>query len=1236
MSSPVSAALKQCQDVQHMIDITSEHLDRLRSTFSNAGDSLTLQEIRTLEGKLIKQFSEQLAVKSGLGAQATDLVYFPSLSQWLKVVGVSSDTNSAILGRVRSLEELKDKTECELRRILLTAGRVPPNQRQEDLRRLCRSLLNLRKYTDALVYGNKVYGPSADPSKMELHWDSWQECSGPLPSPTRPEHLQGRHSHSITGSDCLSLSHVHSLTKVEGRSQDMGPPQPHSIIKQPHENERLTERAHSRHSSGSSGQSVVTDPFCIRHAELSRIPTSSTIDPDLLYRSARLVGSNEETSHHRTGRHVSSEEHHLLRSLPSRDKLFGTGVRQGSNSSSASHSESLTSSLTSYNNPNSPGYSLSPPVSSGPHLITPPATPPWLLLSQQGKDRHGSPVPKSNLGIGSPASKSGSGSNNSSGLASPATRSSGNNSLAIKSHPSSLGTPPKPLQAQPNTGVCSFNSSSSVKSQNVVNSLPTLGKTHHNSSTSSGGNAVSVGKPLAASVNSSPASVKMLATSGTGMASSSNKSGQNSSVSTSATPPASKKHSTGLTREFSLSKSKSHESELGQKTDSEIGQESRLDTSERVDSSGYSSSSEATGPHQGRGRKRLHSSEPDSSSSGGGVEGPGGGTAYSGHSPINSPKSPSTQQLVVPRSPHAHNMLPGSRAMHHMIQHRFAKTFKPARCDFCQEYFFQGLKCKECKFRVHTQCENQVPPSCGLPRELLDLYFSHLTHTGPGPGPVREGGGGSPGLARHHHLPSHHHPPFDSSSSSCNSSTPSSPQVIVSSHLEVTPPWLSGGRGRPFPSASSQTQPTSHHFQFPEPGQVAVSPPQVAPLAPAVGAPSPGPSLTSSTASGNQTPAPRSAGPSLLLERVVSPNPLVDTVRSNDSDKTLSGSSDSIGTAYRLDSQDSTTSVEGDACSTWSSGRQMSIREWDIPYEELKIGDKIGSGRFSTVHQGNWHGDVAIKFLDMDNIEDETQSLEAFRLDVATFRKTRHENLVLFMGACMKPPHLAIITSLCKGNTLYTHLHLRRDKFFMNKVIIIAQQIATGMGYLHHKGIIHKDLKTKNIFLENGRAIITDFGLVNVARRLCSRHKRPAIRGMKQDCMSIPAGWLCYLAPEVICELKVQEDGSNGEDLPFTRASDIYAFGTVWYELLTGEWPWKRQPPEAIIWQVGKGIKPTLANLQASREVKDVLMQCWLYNSRDRPDFQGIAKTLEKLPKKRLARSPSHPVHLSRSAEALF
>ena len=69
------------------------------------------------------------------------------------------------------------------------------------------------------------------------------------------------------------------------------------------------------------------------------------------------------------------------------------------------------------------------------------------------------------------------------------------------------------------------------------------------------------------------------------------------------------------------------------------------------------------------------------------------------------------------------------------------------------------------------------------------------------------------------------------------------------------------------------------------------------------------------------------------------------------------------------------------------------------------------------MHQGNWHGDVAIKILDLESTEDEA-TLEAFKKEVATFSKTRHENLILFMGACTIPPKLAIVTSLCKGNVI--------------------------------------------------------------------------------------------------------------------------------------------------------------------------------------------------------------------------
>merc|ERR1719225_1276377 len=369
-------------------------------------------------------------------------------------------------------------------------------------------------------------------------------------------------------------------------------------------------------------------------------------------------------------------------------------------------------------------------------------------------------------------------------------------------------------------------------------------------------------------------------------------------------------------------------------------------------------------------------------------------------------------------------------------------------------------------------------------------------------------------------------PDSSSNTSSCNSSTPSSPNVILDSTPNPTPPhsasMYTSGVQFTFPNPGQNGSETSLHCHSSQSGYVGSKFQQDSLM---IGNNSGCHTAQQNINYSSHQQLSQASLPQVHHQNPRSPNPgnpLIVSIQSNDSDKTLSNSSGSQGTSLRMDSQDST-EVE------WGSSRQpsISLREWDIPIEDLKIGQKIGSGQFSTVHQGNWHGDIAIKFLDMESTEDEA-TLEAFRKEVATFRKTRHENLILFMGACMNPPKLAIVTSLCKGDTLYTILHLKRDKFPMSKIKIIAEQIAQGMSYLHHRGIVHKDLKSKNIFFERGRAIITDFGLVNVARRLCARQKcveqKSKTSGYERDCMSIPEGWLCYLAPEIMRTLRVRPD----------------------------------------------------------------------------------------------------------------
>ncbi|KAM8706743.1 hypothetical protein ACLKA7_010931 [Drosophila subpalustris] len=653
--------------------------------------------------------------------------------------------------------------------------------------------------------------------------------------------------------------------------------------------------------------------------------------------------------------------------------------------------------------------------------------------------------------------------------------------------------------------------------------------------------------------------------------------------------------------------------------------------------------------------------------------------------------SSSSNVLLVPPSPGVAHV-----GMGHTIKHRFSRRFGlMATCKLCQKQMLtHGLKCTDCKYICHKACAQHVPPSCGLPPEYVHEF--RQTQVGGRWDPSQHGSSnskaspvpkkstlGKPQLQQQQLQ----HGDSSSPSSSCTSSTPSSPALFqqqqlqqqqqqqLQQQLQLSTPTACQTKSLP----AQQQQQQQSQFNFPNvtinscnsnssSSKTLISnEPSLMAAAESLtngnnntscnnscssssnnnssNSSSNGHinSLTGSQMSTHSTVSqvsnvsssssatytaslvnsgsffPRKLSNAGVDKRIPFTSEYSDTHKSNDSDKTVSlsgsASTDSDRTPVRLDSTE-----DGDS-GQWRQN-SISLKEWDIPYGDLHLLERIGQGRFGTVHRALWHGDVAVKLLNEDYLQDE-HMLDSFRNEVANFKKTRHENLVLFMGACMNPPYLAIVTSLCKGNTLYTYIHQRREKFAMNRTLLIAQQIAQGMGYLHARDIIHKDLRTKNIFIENGKVIITDFGLFSSTKLLyCDMG------------LGVPQNWLCYLAPELIRALLPSKP--HGECLEFTSCSDVYSFGTVWYELICGEFTFKDQPAESIIWQVGRGMKQSLANLQSGRDVKDLLMLCWTYEKEHRPDFARLLSLLEHLPKKRLARSPSHPVNLSRSAESVF
>ncbi|KAM6126578.1 RAF proto-oncogene serine/threonine-protein kinase isoform 2-T2 [Phoenicopterus ruber ruber] len=290
-------------------------------------------------------------------------------------------------------------------------------------------------------------------------------------------------------------------------------------------------------------------------------------------------------------------------------------------------------------------------------------------------------------------------------------------------------------------------------------------------------------------------------------------------------------------------------------------------------------------------------------------------------------------------------------------------------------------------------------------------------------------------------------------------------------------------------------------------------------------------------------------------------------------------------------------------------GQRDSSYYWEIEASEVMLSTRIGSGSFGTVYKGKWHGDVAVKILKV--VDPTPEQFQAFRNEVAVLRKTRHVNILLFMGYMTKD-NLAIVTQWCEGSSLYKHLHVQETKFQMFQLIDIARQTAQGMDYLHAKNIIHRDMKSNNIFLHEGLTVkIGDFGLATVKSRWS---------GSQQ--VEQPTGSILWMAPEVI---RMQD--SN----PFSFQSDVYSYGIVLYELMTGELPYSHiNNRDQIIFMVGRGYaSPDLSKLYKNcpKAMKRLVADCLKKVKEERPLFPQILSSIEllqhSLPK--INRSASEP-----------
>jgi len=252
-----------------------------------------------------------------------------------------------------------------------------------------------------------------------------------------------------------------------------------------------------------------------------------------------------------------------------------------------------------------------------------------------------------------------------------------------------------------------------------------------------------------------------------------------------------------------------------------------------------------------------------------------------------------------------------------------------------------------------------------------------------------------------------------------------------------------------------------------------------------------------------------------------------------------------------------------------------------VPYYDMTFYDVIGQGSFGTIYRAEWSGQqVAVKTI---TSLDENAKNEFIR-EIQIMSRMRSLYVTQFYGACLEPGRECILMEHMDKGSLYDLLHVRSEKLrSMNKYSLMLD-IAQGIKYLHNNDILHRDLKSKNILINADlRGKIADFGLARTrAASVNSIHKASEA--------------LEWMAPEILSR--------KGK---YSKKSDIYSLGVIFWEILTGKTPFSdMNTVEDLIRGKREAIPPKLP-----LGLQSIIRHCWSEDPSVRPSADELVDKLK-------------------------
>ncbi|XP_059619854.1 mitogen-activated protein kinase kinase kinase-like isoform X2 [Phlebotomus argentipes] len=287
------------------------------------------------------------------------------------------------------------------------------------------------------------------------------------------------------------------------------------------------------------------------------------------------------------------------------------------------------------------------------------------------------------------------------------------------------------------------------------------------------------------------------------------------------------------------------------------------------------------------------------------------------------------------------------------------------------------------------------------------------------------------------------------------------------------------------------------------------------------------------------------------------------------------------------------------------------IQPEEIGYQELELKEVIGVGGFGKVHRAYWgHEEVAVKAARRGPDEDIDVTRKNVLQEAKLFWSLKHENIVALKGVCLKEPKLCLVMEFARGGSLNRILAGR--KIPPDVLVDWAIQIARGMNYLHNMApisVIHRDLKSSNVLiseaiegdnLHNKTLKITDFGL---AREVYKTTRMSA------------AGTYAWMPPEVI------KCGT------YSKASDVWSYGVLLWELLTGETPYKGFDSLSVAYGVAVNTLALPIPKTCPEAWGKLMKGCWECDPHSRPSFKETLRELDVIVRSGFTQTPHESFH---------